>query len=125
MTKLLAPLEALLEKAAQLMGGWEEKPVKPAQKAISERDAIRREIARYKVEQGLVWSETSLDQERCRLCRLCRLSEKVVCQMFPPVRLTQVAFSEAINVLAESSQRLTGFLLRRDDFDLMNLLSCQ
>lgn len=92
MTKLLAPLEALLEKAAQLMGGWEEKPVKPAQKAISERDAIRREIARYKVEQGLVWSETSLDQERCRLCRLCRLSEKVVCQMFPPVRLTQVAF---------------------------------
>ena len=71
------------------MGGWEDKPVKPAQKAISERDAIRREIARYKVEQGLVWGETSLDQERCRLCRL---SEKGVCQMFPPVRLTQVAF---------------------------------
>jgi hypothetical protein len=52
-TRLLDPLEAFLGKLAELVGGWEEKLVKPAEEAISERDAIRTEIARYKAEQGL------------------------------------------------------------------------
>ena len=49
---------------------------------------------------------------------LTQLGERIV-QIFRPVRLRQVAFLEAINVLAESSQRLTGFPLRRDDLDLV------
>jgi hypothetical protein len=53
-TKLLDPLQAFLGKAAELVGGWEDKLVKPAENAISERDAIRGEIARYKAEAGLV-----------------------------------------------------------------------
>ena len=53
-TKLLDPLEAFLERAASLVGSWEEKLVKPVETAISERDAIRGEIARYKAEAGLV-----------------------------------------------------------------------
>lgn len=52
-TRLLDPLEAFLGKLAELVGGWEEKLVKPAESAISERDAIRGEIARYKADAGL------------------------------------------------------------------------
>ncbi len=52
-TKLLDPLEAFLGRLAGLLGGWEEKLVKPVGEAISERDAIRTEIARYKTEEGL------------------------------------------------------------------------
>jgi hypothetical protein len=53
-TGLLDPLEAFLGKLAELMDSWEEKLVGPVQKAISERDAIREQIARYKTEEGLV-----------------------------------------------------------------------
>jgi hypothetical protein len=52
-TRLLDPLEAFLGKLAELVGGWEEKLAKPAEEAISEREAIRTEIARYKAEEGL------------------------------------------------------------------------
>jgi len=54
MTKLLDPLEAFLGEVAELVNGWEEKLVRPAENAISQRDAIRGEIARYKAEAGLV-----------------------------------------------------------------------
>jgi hypothetical protein len=53
-TKLLDPLQAFLGKVAELVGGWEERLVKPAENAISERDAIRGEITRYKAEAGLI-----------------------------------------------------------------------
>jgi hypothetical protein len=53
-TRLFDPLEAFLGRLAELVGSWEEKLVRPAENAISERDAIRREIVRYKAEQGLV-----------------------------------------------------------------------
>ena len=53
-TGLLDPLEAFLGKLAELVGGWEEKLAGPVQKAISERDTIREQIARYKEEEGLV-----------------------------------------------------------------------
>jgi len=49
----LSPLQALLEKVAELVSGWEDKLAKPAENAISERDAIRGEITRYKAEAGL------------------------------------------------------------------------
>jgi len=52
-TKLLDPLQAYLGKAAELLSGWEDKLAKPAENAISERDAIRGEITRYKAEAGL------------------------------------------------------------------------
>jgi hypothetical protein len=52
-TGLLDPLEAFLGKLAELVGGWEEKLASPVQKAISERNAIREQIARYKAEEGL------------------------------------------------------------------------
>jgi len=52
-TGLLDPLEAFLGKLAEMVGGWEEKLAGPVQKAISERDAIREQIARYKAEEGL------------------------------------------------------------------------
>lgn len=52
-TGLLDPLEAFLGKLAELVGSWEEKLASPIQKAISERDAIREQIARYKAEEGL------------------------------------------------------------------------
>jgi hypothetical protein len=52
-TGLLDPLEAFLGKLAELVGSWEEKLAGPIQKAISERDAIRGQIARYKAEEGL------------------------------------------------------------------------
>jgi len=52
-TKLLDPLEAFLERLAELVGSWEEKLVGPVQEAIGERDAIRGEIARYKAEESL------------------------------------------------------------------------
>jgi len=52
-TGLLDPLEAFLGKLAELVGSWEEKLAGPIQKAISERDAIREQIARYKAEEGL------------------------------------------------------------------------
>ena len=52
-TRLLDPLGAFLGKLAELVGGWEEKLVKPAEEAISERDAIRTEIAQYKAKEGL------------------------------------------------------------------------
>ena len=53
-TRLLDPSEAFLGRLAELVGGWEEKLVKPVENAISERDAIRGEITRYKAEAGLV-----------------------------------------------------------------------
>ena len=52
-TGLLDPLEAFLGKLAELVGSWEEKLAGPIQKSISERDAIREHIARYKAEEGL------------------------------------------------------------------------
>jgi hypothetical protein len=52
-TGLLDPLEAFLGKLAELMDSWEEKLVGPVQKAISERDAIREQISRYKAEEAL------------------------------------------------------------------------
>ena len=52
-TRLLDPLEAFLGRLAELVGGWEEKLVKPTGEAISERDAIRTEIAQYKAKEGL------------------------------------------------------------------------
>jgi hypothetical protein len=52
-TGLLDPLEAFLGKLAELVSSWEEKLADPIQKAISERDAIRERIARYKAEEGL------------------------------------------------------------------------
>jgi len=52
-TRLLDPLEAFLGKLAELVGSWEEKLVGPIQKSISERDAIREQIAHYKAEEGL------------------------------------------------------------------------
>ena len=52
-TGLLDPLEAFLGKLAELMNSWEEKLVGPVQKAISERDAIREQISRYKAEEPL------------------------------------------------------------------------
>jgi len=52
-TGLLDPLEAFLGKLAELVGSWEEKLAGPIQKAVSERDAIREQIARYKAEEGL------------------------------------------------------------------------
>jgi hypothetical protein len=52
-TGLLDPLEAFLGKLAELVGSWGEKLADPVQKAISERDAIREQIARYKAEEGL------------------------------------------------------------------------
>ena len=52
-TGLLDPLEAFLGKLAELVGSWEEKLASPIQKAVSERDAIREQIARYKAEEGL------------------------------------------------------------------------
>jgi hypothetical protein len=52
-TRFLDPLEAFLGKLAELVGGWEDKLIKPTESAISERDAIRTEIARYKAEEGL------------------------------------------------------------------------
>jgi hypothetical protein len=53
-TGLLDPLEAFLGKLANLVGSWEEKLAGPVQEAISERDTIREQIARYKEEEGLV-----------------------------------------------------------------------
>jgi len=50
---LLDPLEAFLGKLAELMDSWEKKLVGPVQKAISERDAIREQISRYKAEEAL------------------------------------------------------------------------
>jgi hypothetical protein len=52
-TGLLDPLEAFLGKLAELVGSWEEKLAGPIQEAVSERDAIREQIARYKAEEGL------------------------------------------------------------------------
>jgi len=52
-TGLLDPLEAFLGKLAELVGSWEEKLAGPIQKSISERDAIREQIARYKAEEDL------------------------------------------------------------------------
>jgi len=52
-TGLLDPLEAFLGKLAELMDSWEEKLVGPVQKAISERDAIREKISRYRAEEAL------------------------------------------------------------------------
>jgi hypothetical protein len=52
-TGLLDPLEAFLGKLAELVSSWEEKLAGPIQKAISERDTIREQIARYKAEEGL------------------------------------------------------------------------
>jgi hypothetical protein len=52
-TGLLDPLEAFLGKLAELVGSWEEKLADPIQKAVSERDAIREQIARYEAEEGL------------------------------------------------------------------------
>ncbi|TEU16218.1 MAG: hypothetical protein E3J21_11190 [Anaerolineales bacterium] len=52
-TGLLDPLEAFLGKLAELVGSWEEKLSGPIQKAISERDDIREQIAHYKAEEGL------------------------------------------------------------------------
>jgi hypothetical protein len=52
-TGLLDPLEAFLGKLAELMDSWEKKLVGPVQKAISERDAIREQISRYKAEEAL------------------------------------------------------------------------
>jgi hypothetical protein len=52
-TGLLDPLEAFLGKLAELVGSWEEKLSGPIQKSISERDAIRGQIAHYKAEEGL------------------------------------------------------------------------
>ncbi|MCK4450807.1 MAG: hypothetical protein KAX26_09470 [Anaerolineae bacterium] len=52
-TRLLDPLEAFLGRLAELVGGWEEKLVKPVGEAISERDAIRTEISQYKATEGL------------------------------------------------------------------------
>jgi hypothetical protein len=52
-TGLLDPLEAFLRKLAELMDSWEEKLVSPVQKALSERDAIREQISRYKAEEAL------------------------------------------------------------------------
>jgi hypothetical protein len=52
-TGLLDPLEAFLGRLAELADSWEEKLAGPVQKAISERDAIREQIARYKAEEGL------------------------------------------------------------------------
>lgn len=51
-TRLLDPLEAFLGRLAELVGGWEDRLVKPVGEAIGERDAIRTEIARYKAERG-------------------------------------------------------------------------
>ena len=53
-TRLLDPSEAFLGKLAELVGGWEEKLVKPVENAISERNTIRGEIARYRAGAGLV-----------------------------------------------------------------------
>jgi hypothetical protein len=52
-TRLLDPLEAFLGRSAELVGGWEDKLAKPVGEAISERDAIRTEIAQYKAKEGL------------------------------------------------------------------------
>lgn len=52
-TRLLDPLEAFLGRLAELVGGWEERLVKPVGEAIGERDAIRTEIVRYKSDEGL------------------------------------------------------------------------
>ena len=52
-TGLLDPLEAFLGKLAEMVGSWEEKLAGPIQKSISERDAIREQIARYKAKEGL------------------------------------------------------------------------
>jgi hypothetical protein len=52
-TKLLDPLEAFLGKLAEVVGSWEEKLAGPVQKALSERDVIREQIALYKAEESL------------------------------------------------------------------------
>ena len=53
-TKLLDPLEAFLQKVAELVGKCEERLAGPVENAISERNTIRDEIARYRAGAGLV-----------------------------------------------------------------------
>jgi hypothetical protein len=52
-TGLLDPLEALLGRVSELVRRWGPELVAPTQSALDRRDAIRREIAEYKVRFGL------------------------------------------------------------------------
>jgi hypothetical protein len=52
-TRLLDPLEALLGRVSELIRRWEPELVSPTQSALDRREAIRREIAEYKVRFGL------------------------------------------------------------------------
>ena len=52
-SKLLDPLEALLGRVSELMRRWGPELVAPTQSALDRREAIRREIAEYKVRFGL------------------------------------------------------------------------
>jgi hypothetical protein len=52
-TRLLDPLEALLGRVSELVRRWGPELVAPTQSALDRRDAIRREIAEYKVRFGL------------------------------------------------------------------------
>ena len=52
-SKLLDPLEALLGRVSELLRRWGPELVAPTQSALDRREAIRREIAEYKVHFGL------------------------------------------------------------------------
>ena len=52
-TRLLDPLKALLGRVSELMRRWGPELVAPTQSALDRREAIRREIAEYKVRFGL------------------------------------------------------------------------
>jgi hypothetical protein len=52
-TRLLDPLEALLGRVSELIRRWEPELVAPAQSALDRREAIRSEIAEYRVHFGL------------------------------------------------------------------------
>jgi hypothetical protein len=52
-TRLLDPLEALLGRVSELIRRWEPELVAPTQSALDGREAVRREIAEYRVRFGL------------------------------------------------------------------------
>jgi len=52
-TRLLDPLEALLGRVSELIRRWEPELVAPTESALDQREAVRREIAAYRVRFGL------------------------------------------------------------------------
>lgn len=51
--KLLDPLESFLSNLAETMDDWQERLITPTEQALTEREAIRRQIEDYKKREGI------------------------------------------------------------------------